>query len=72
MYPAADAEKKGGGDAMEPEQAKAIAKFIAEVKKYICGDRAQGKLALEDPPEPAKTKGADVLPLPGMDEPPAN
>lgn len=47
MYPSKDDEKKGS-DCMEEDEARAIAKFVGEVKKYIAGDRAQGKLAFED------------------------
>lgn len=71
MYPAKDADKKGS-DAMEEDEAKAITKFESEVKKYILGERAQGKLALEDAPkkEGDKGKGADnTEQFPGMTEP---
>jgi hypothetical protein len=57
MYPGKDAETKGS-DAMDPDEAKAIEKVIAESKKYITGERAQGKLALEDLPA-AKDKTPD-------------
>jgi hypothetical protein len=72
MYPATDAEKKGS-DSMDEAEAKAIAKFEAEVKKYILGERAQGKLALEEgPADKEKGKGKTVPDnteqFPGMTE----
>jgi hypothetical protein len=50
LWPSKDAETKGS-DAMEEHQAKAISKFAAEVKKYILGERAQGKLDFQDEDE---------------------
>lgn len=41
-------EDKATTDHMDESTAKAIAKMESEAKKYICGDRAQGKLALDD------------------------
>lgn len=67
MYPSQDAEKKGS-DCMDEDEAKAVAKFSAEIKKYILGERAQGKLALE---EEKPAKGDDEPALPGLTEPPA-
>jgi hypothetical protein len=41
-------EEKASTDRMDEETAKAISKVESETKKYITGERAQGKLALED------------------------
>lgn len=68
MYPGKDAETKGS-DAMDEETARAIEKFVVEVKKYIVGERAQGKLALEEE-EPAKPdEGPKTPEFPEMTEP---
>lgn len=69
LWPAKDAESKGT-DCMDDDQAKAITKFAAEAKKYIAGERAQGKLAFEEEEE----KKGDATPanqeqFPGMTEP---
>jgi hypothetical protein len=48
-------EEKATTDNMDEATAKAIAKVESETKKYIIGERAQGKLALGDD-EPAKGK----------------
>lgn len=58
------------GDRMDDDTAKAIAKLETETKKYICGERAQGKLALEEEEEKKPKKDAEEK-LPGMDEPQA-
>ncbi len=69
MYPGKDADKKGT-DAMEEDEAKPIAKFASEVKKYILGERAQGKLAFEEEkPAPKKGAGENSEKLPGLTEP---
>lgn len=47
MYPS-EAKDAKASDAMDEDQAKAITKFAAEVKKYILGERAQGKLSFEE------------------------
>jgi hypothetical protein len=58
------------GDRMDEATAKAIAKVEAETKKYICGERAQGKLALEEEkPKKKKEAGAETAAFPGMEEP---
>lgn len=69
MYPGKDADKKGT-DAMEEDEAKPIARFASEVKKYILGERAQGKLSFEEEkPAPKKEPGSNSEKLPGMTEP---
>jgi hypothetical protein len=47
MYSAKDAEKKGS-DCMTEDQARAIMKVATEARKYIRGERAQGRLEYEE------------------------
>ena len=70
MWPAADADKKGT-DAMDDDEAKAITKFAAEGKKYIIGDRAQGKLAIEKEDEDETAGESNQTEFPPLAEPPA-
>lgn len=51
----ADEENKGA-DHMDEDTAKAIEKVIAEAKKYVIGDRAQGQIEFEDD-KPAAGEG---------------
>lgn len=71
LWPAKDAEKKGT-DCMDDDQAKAITKFANEAKKYILGERAQGKLALGDDEDEdgSDDAGANTEQFPGMTEEP--
>lgn len=67
MYAAKEAEKKGS-DCMTEEQARAIMKVASEMRKYIRGERAQGRLALEEEkptPEEGKDKTSE---FPNMTE----
>ncbi len=60
-----------GADHMTEEEATAVEKLIKEAKKYISGDRAQGKLAFEEEKKEGKEKPSNVDEFPGMTEPPA-
>lgn len=62
-----DDENKGA-DHMEEDEAKAIDKFAKEAKRYIQGDRAQGKLAFEEEttPEPGAKGPDNTEPFPTM------
>jgi hypothetical protein len=68
LWPGKDAEEKGS-DSMDDEQAKAISKFAAEVKKYVLGERAQGKLALEEDKGDGDDAGEKTAEFPGLTEP---
>lgn len=70
MYPAGGDDAKAG-DAMDADEAKAIEKFASEAKKYICGERAQGKLALgEEETEEEKNQPDNQETFPALtDEP---
>ncbi len=58
MYSAKDAEKKGS-DCMTEEQARAIMKVANEARKYIRGERAQGRLAFEEEKADGEGKEAE-------------
>lgn len=56
-------EENKAADHMEPDQAKAIEKVLAEAKRYVLGDRAQGEISFADGDEAeegAKAKPADA------------
>lgn len=48
ILPLYENEENKGADHMSEDEASAVEKAIKEIKKYISGDRAQGKLAFED------------------------
>lgn len=67
MY--ADEENKKA-DRMEPAEAKAIEKVATEARKYIAGERAQGRINFGADDEPKKPKGDDNTPdFPALNEP---
>lgn len=53
-------DENTGADHMDPEIAKAIAKVETEAKKYILGERAQGKIEFEE--EKPKNDGKGETP----------
>lgn len=62
-------EEDKGADHMTEEEAGAVEKVIKEAKKYISGERAQGKLAFEETkPKPDK-KTDNTTAFPGMEDP---
>lgn len=64
MY--ADPENKTA-DCMSEDEAGAIEKVIAEAKKYVLGERAQGQIKFDEPEKPEKKKeGDNTEPFPNM------
>jgi len=57
-----------GADKMTEDEAAAIERFIKEAKKYIAGERAQGKLEFKDPEADPKDKD-NTEQFPAMTEP---
>lgn len=75
ILPMYENEENKEADHMSDDEAAAVEKLIKEAKKYIAGDRAQGKLALEDgeSEKGKKDKGPDnVAEFPALTEPAAN
>lgn len=67
-----DKEDKLKSDALDEDTAKAMVKVETETKKYICGERAQGKLALEDDEDEEEDSSEKTDEFPAMSEPPKN
>lgn len=62
-----DAEAKGA-DHMESDEAKAIEKVIAEAKKYLRGERAQGQIAFEEEKTEEEKKPGNTDEFPALTE----
>ena len=60
-------DENPGGDHMDPEIAKAIAKVESEAKKYILGERAQGRIEFEEE-KPAKDTKGETPDFPAMSD----
>lgn len=62
-------EDKLKTDSMDEDTAKAMTKVESETKKYICGDRAQGKLELEGEDDDEEEKPDNQTEFPPLTEP---